>query len=63
MEICINVMKYTFTIEHRNDNFELNDCFKEWITATSAHDAIQQIEKAYPQQLGYKCILDETDQK
>lgn len=56
-------MKYTFKIEHRNDNFELNDCFKEWITATSAHDAIQQIEKAYPQQLGYKCILDETDQK
>ena len=55
-------MRYTFTIEHRNDQMQLNDCFKEWITATSVHDAKEQIEKAYPTKLGYNCILiNETD--
>ena len=54
-------MKYIFTIEHYNDNLELNDSFKEWITANSEYDAKQQIEKAYPTKLGYKCILNETN--
>ena len=55
-------MKYIFTIEHRNNLMELDDSFTEWITASSIYDAKQQIEKAYPTKLGYKCIfLNETN--
>lgn len=55
-------MKYTFTIEHYNDNMQLNERFEEWITADSIHNAKQQIEKVYPYKLGYKCIfLNETN--
>lgn len=48
-------MNYTFIIEHYNDNLQVNDHFKEWVTANSLYDAKQQIEKAYPVNLGYKC--------
>ena len=55
-------MKYIFTIEHVNDNMEVNETFTDWITANSINDAKQQIEKVYPYKLGYKCtFLNETN--
>lgn len=50
-------MKYQYTIEHRNNKMQVDDNFQDWITASSEFDARKQIEKAYPKDLGYNCIL------
>lgn len=50
-------MKYQYTIEHRNNKMQVDDKFQDWITASSEFDARTQIEKAYPKDLGYNCIL------
>ena len=50
-------MKYIFIIQHRNSELKVNDTFEEWITAGSAFEAKQQMEKAYPTKLGYTCTL------
>jgi len=52
---------YFYEVMRFNDNFKMNDYFKDWISAKSVYEARQIIEKAYPKELGYKCnILSEN---
>ena len=49
--------KYWFKICQYDDKFNLHDEWDEWITAKDEFDAKHIIEKAYPEELNYKCIL------
>ena len=48
---------YTFQIIHKNSNFREDFIFDEWISAPSAYEAQQDIEKVYPYMEGYTCTL------
>lgn len=48
-------MNFKYTIIHRNDQYELDDQFSDWLTASSFAEARKQINKVYPMELGYTC--------
>lgn len=48
-------MNFKYTIIHRNDQYKLDDQFSDWLTASSFAEARNQINKAYPMELGYTC--------
>lgn len=58
----IDMAKFIFHINKRNDKFELVDDWGEWISAKNKFDAQRQIEKAYPYSKGYECILTDIEE-
>ena len=49
--------KFKYKIIHQNERFKIDDMFDDWITASSLFEARKAIEKAYPESLGYRCML------
>ena len=49
--------KYFYEVMRFNNNFKISDYFTDWVSAKSAYEARQIIEKAYPKELGYKCNI------